>query len=265
MNIWQVDFYKRPSPNDSEVVWELLACDRAGTVICNETCPQSQANAQWVAAQLQQAAGDTLPDRIQVFRPQSSGILTLVGEQLNVPIEATRRTLALKRELEKRGEIQLKKPPPQALPDRLWGDSWRFVTLPAGELIETFRDRAIPILHTPEDLNPLTLGIASATPIPGIIIYGGRQSMQLARWLQEAQPVAINYIPTVAEESGGLVLEAGLVDRWILVTFEDRDVAQAAQGYNQRLKASQGLHFCLVQPDDSGITDTGFWLLQEDR
>jgi hypothetical protein len=55
------------------------------------------------------------------------------------------------------------------------------------------------------------------------------------------------------------------VDRWILVTFEDAEVAQAAQVYEQRKQQSQGLHFLLVQPDDSGITYTGFWLLQYSR
>ncbi|MEO1376977.1 MAG: Tab2 family RNA-binding protein, partial [Cyanobacteria bacterium J06635_10] len=69
-----------------------------------------------------------------------------------------------------------------------------------------------------------------------------------------------NYI---AGAPDGLVLEAGLVDRWIVATFEDEEVAEAAKVYQQRKQQSQGLHFLLVQPDDSGMTYTGFWLLQE--
>lgn len=73
--------------------------------------------------------------------------------------------------------------------------------------------------------------------------------------------MALNY---VAGTPGGLVLEAGLVDRWIVATFEDEEVVAAAQTYEQRKKLSKGLHFLLVQPDDSGMTYSGFWLLRED-
>ncbi|HEY9750428.1 MAG TPA: Tab2 family RNA-binding protein, partial [Allocoleopsis sp.] len=51
-------------------------------------------------------------------------------------------------------------------------------------------------------------------------------------------------------------------DRWVLATFEDAEVRAAAQAYEQRKQAAQGLHFLLVQPDDSGMTYSGFWLLQ---
>ncbi|MGB3692248.1 MAG: Tab2 family RNA-binding protein, partial [Spirulinaceae cyanobacterium] len=61
--------------------------------------------------------------------------------------------------------------------------------------------------------------------------------------------------------SGGLILAGGLVDRWIVATFEDEEVARAAKAYEERKQASQGLHFLLIQPDDSGMTTSGFWLL----
>jgi hypothetical protein len=93
------------------------------------------------------------------------------------------------------------------------------------------------------------------------VIYGGRQSLRLARWLQEARPVMLNY---VAGTPSGLVLEAGLIERWIVATFEDQEVMAAAQAYEQRKQLSQGLHFLLVQPDDSGMTYSGFWLLRQD-
>ena len=83
--------------------------------------------------------------------------------------------------------------------------------------------------------------------------------MQLARWLENVQPVALNYI---AGTPDGLILESGLVDRWVVATFEDKEVAAAAQTYEQRKQLSGGLHFLLVQPDESGMTYTGFWLLQ---
>ena len=93
---------------------------------------------------------------------------------------------------------------------------------------------------------------------------GGRKSLQIVRWLQQQQPVALNYIPTEVGKSGGLVLEVGLVDRWVFATFEDESVAKAARNYELSKQQSHGLHFLLVQPDDSGMTSTGFWLLKDE-
>jgi hypothetical protein len=153
-------------------------------------------------------------------------------------------------------------PPPQPIPDRLLGKEWRFASLPAEELVEFFQDRPIPILSAPESLYPLNLGLASTLPIPGVIIYGARKSLSLAQWLEEVKPHSLNYIPTNRGESGGMVLSAGVDGRWIIATFSDAEMAKFADSYEQRKQASRGLHFLLVQPDDSGMTYTGFWLLQ---
>jgi hypothetical protein len=152
--------------------------------------------------------------------------------------------------------------PPQPLPEALWGNSWRFASLLAGDLLEQIGDRPIPFQSLPEELSPLSLGLASSLPIPGIIIYGDRQSLPLARWLAEVDLVFLNYIPAQVGESGGIVLHTSSGERWILLTFTDEEVAQAAENFSQRQAQAQGLHFLLVQPDDSGVTYTGFWLLQ---
>ena len=89
--------------------------------------------------------------------------------------------------------------------------------------------------------------------------------MQIAQWLVEEKPVSLNYIPTEIGKSGGLVLESGLVDRWIFATFESSAVAQAAKAYEQAKQQSNQLHFLLLQPDDSGMTHTGFWLLKDEK
>ena len=148
--------------------------------------------------------------------------------------------------------LALDKPPPQPLPDNLWGEKWNFASIAAGEIEQTFGDRPIPVLSLPESLLPLNLGISSTVFVPGVVIYGGRKSLQIVRWLQQQQPVALNYIPTEVGKSGGLVLEVGLVDRWVFATFEDEAVAKAARNYELSKQQSQGLHFLLVQPDDSG-------------
>ncbi|MDE5086380.1 MAG: Tab2/Atab2 family RNA-binding protein, partial [Trichodesmium sp. St16_bin2-tuft] len=49
---------------------------------------------------------------------------------------------------------------------------------------------------------------------------------------------------------------------WVVATFSDQEVSGAGQVYEQRKQQSQGLHFLLVQPDDSGMTYSGFWLLE---
>ena len=277
MRIWQADFYRRPLRDATgQVLWELLVCNSTRTFEYEAWCSQSQVNANWLVSQLQSAVGDHLPDLIQVFRPQSLSLIETAGLRLGISVEPTRRTFALKQWLQERSRqypnmdnytsepynpLALDKPPPTPLPENLWGEQWRFATLPSGDIEEAFAARPIPILKMPEFLLPINLGLASTIPVPGVVIYGGRQSMRLARWLQEAQPVALNY---VAGEPAGLILAAGLVDRWIVATFEDQEVAAAATTYEQRKQLSQGLHFLLVQPDDSGITYSGFWLLQED-
>ena len=152
--------------------------------------------------------------------------------------------------------------PPLPLPENLWGEKWQLATIPACDIIDEFIERPVPILQIPEFLKPINLGLASTVPIPGVIIYGGRKSMGLAQWLKESNPVALNYI---AGTPDGLVLEAGLVDRWVLATFTDEEVTAAGKLYQQRKQLSQGLHFLLVQPDDSGMTYSGFWLLQQEE
>ncbi|NJK99210.1 MAG: DUF1092 family protein [Spirulinaceae cyanobacterium SM2_1_0] len=266
MHIWQADFYKRTQPNaQGELVWSLLICDADGNTICEAECPQSAASSEWLTEQLQTALRQhPRPEQLQAFRPQSVNLLAIAAEKLDLAVEPTRHTPALKQALETRAVTAvLEKPPPRPLPDNLWGETWRFAALPAGELT-AFRDRPLPVLDWPPDLDLLTSGLAFDLPIPGLIVYGGRRSLQLVQWLTAVRPVALNYIPTNDRRAGGLVLEAGLVERWVLLTFEDPEVARAAKNFHQRLQASHGLHFLLVQPDDSGMTYTGFWLLRQE-
>ncbi len=277
MHVWELDFYRRPLQDESSSpLWDLLVCDPGGDFQYTAVCPQSQAGVDWLVAQLQAlaAAGHPLPDRIRVFRPQTLNLLATVGKRLGVAIDPTRRTPTLKRWLrEKMHEyatspnstgqrsesLGLEIPPPLPLPENLWGDRWRFAALPAVEVVDAFGDRMIPILDMPEPLLPLNLGLASTTPIPGVVIDAGRRSLRLANWLQQAHPVSLSHIPGAPD---GLILDAGLVDRWILTTFEDPVVMAAGRQFEQRKQISQGLHFLLVQPDDSGMTYTGFWLLK---
>lgn len=277
MRIWQADFYRRPLKDETgQPLWELLLCDARGDRLLVVNCPQSQANSTWLVNQLEPMILTQKPDVIQVFRPACLSLLEIAGQKLGLPVEGNARTMALKQWLGERvliypqmagytGEaynpVAIDKPPPSPLPENLWGDRWRFGTLPAGDIEEVFSHRPIPILEMPSFLLPLNLGLASTVPISGVVIDGGRQSMGLARWLQDVKPLSLNYIKGPTD---GLILEAGLGDRWVVATFEDEEVAKAAQMFETRKQLAKSLHFLLVQPDNSGMTYTGFWLLGED-
>lgn len=289
MNIWQADFYHHPDPEGKkDKQWELVICedndsrilmssdsnksaDTDETIIPIYTvqCSSVDANAPWLEEQILIAAQGNLPDKIQVFRPQSFGLFATVGAKLKIKVEATRNTATLKQVLQQKYQansdynpLTLEKMPPQALPENLWGEQWQIGNIAAGQIIDLFCDRPIPINSMPEKLHPINLNLASDIFIPGIIVYGGRQSMQLASWIEQQIPAFINYIPTEVGKSGGFILETGLADRWVFNTFESEQAAVIAQNYEQNKQASKGLHFLLIQPDDSGMTTTAFWLLQ---
>jgi RNA-binding protein Tab2/Atab2 len=269
MTTWQADISNRPHQTEQgETLWELVICAAAGGWFHMASCPQRQVNGEWIAAQIQLAAAGELPELIQVFRPQSLGLIQTAGAKLGIAVEATRRTIALKKLLQKQAQsygqpnyqpLLIESPPPLPIPDDLIGDKWQFVTLTAGQLVADFHDRPIPIVSMPDDLLPPHWGVGANVAIPGVIIYGGRQSMRLARWIAETEPVSLNYL---GDDPGGLVLDAGLADRWVMLTFNDAEVSQAAKLFEARKRLVHGLHFLLVTPDDSGITNSGIWLLQ---
>jgi hypothetical protein len=276
MKIWQADFYYHPSSFGNERQWELIICNldvpniHITKPIYTAQCLSKDANADWLEQQILLAAAGKLPDKIQVFRPQSLSLITVAAEKLGIKVEATRNTQALKQVLREKykehpqyNPILLEKAPPQALPENLWGDEWQIANIAAGQIIDLFSDRPIPISSIPQDFQPINLNLPSDIFIPGIVVYGGRKSMQLARWIEQQIPAFINYIPTEVGKSGGFILETGLVDRWVFNTFESEQAEGIARKYEQNKQASKGLHFLLIQPDDSGMTTTAFWLLQQ--
>jgi len=287
MTIWQVDFYRRPLQDaQGNPLWELLVCEPtrdAESFAAQAYCPQADVSTDWLTQALQrfaQAAGG-LPDQIQLFRPQCLSLLETACLPLRIPVEPSRDLPALKQLLQQRAgqyptlpnyspppigqpynPTALELPPPLPLPENLWGERWQFVALAASELIPAFQNRPIPVLEMPQSRFPLALKLPSDLLIPGVIIEAGRRAMILTRWLQQAKPHALK---AMAGDPDGLILEAGLVDRWVLTTFRDPDVSAAAQSFQQRQQAALGLHFLLVQPDDSGMTYSGFWLLRSDH
>lgn len=280
MTVWEVDVYRRPLRDAAgRSLWELVACWPDGTVVGQARQPQPAVNAAWITQQLEQWATETppRPETVRVFRPQAQMLLEAACQPLGIPVTPTRRVPALKQLLQAQAQtypqqpnytgepidlVTLEQPPPSPAPDALLGDRWRFAALPARDVAEAFTGRPIPILELPPERLPLELGLASSQPIPGVVIDGGRNALRLAQWIQQTRPVALHYIPGAPDS---LILAAGLVERWVLLTFEDATVRQAATVFRDRQQAAQGLHFLLVQPDDAGVTYSGFWLLQTEN
>lgn len=273
---WQLDFYRRPLQDPSgNPLWELLICDPQMTFTYGEFCPQRQVSAPWVREQLQIASDRAggWPTHIDIFRPQTVSLVEVACRELPIEVRPTREVPTLKQWLRERAvwyptltnyvpdtydPIAIDRPAPHPIADYLMGEQWQFAAIGSSGLMR-LEQEPIPISSIPLELNPVSLGLPSTLLIPGVIINGARQSMALAQWLQSVQPVMLQYI---AGAPHGLLLEAGLSDRWILATFEDSDVAGAARTFTERKQAAQGLHFLLVQPDDSGMTYTGLWLMR---
>ncbi len=275
MGCWQVDCYRRPLKGEAnQPLWELVICDPHKTdLLISVFCPQPDVNSDWLQQQFDAAFDATgiTPDCLQVFRPAALSLIEAAAQPFQLPVEATRDTAVLKSVLQERArqypQMQgytnepydpeaIERPPPQPLPETLLGDQWRFVALAASDLEEVLLQRPIPINVSPEKLLPSQQSLGPSTLIPGLVIDGGRQSMRLARWLQDQQPVFLK------AQATGVVLEVGLCDRIILFTYDDREISAAAHLFTQRQQESQGIHFLLIQPDDSGVTYTGLWLLQ---
>lgn len=273
---WQLDFYRRPLQDaDGNPLWELLICTPDMSFSYGELCPQSKASAPWVRQQLEIAKtlAGSWPERIEIFRPQSVSLTEVACRELPIAVRPTRDTPTLKQWLRQRaawypnlqnytGEpyepIAIERPAPMPIADYLMGEQWQFAALNANSLAR-LQQAPIPVTSHPDNLTPISLGLPSTLLIPGVIIDGGRKSMTLAQWIQSARPVMLQYIPGPPD---GLLLEAGLAERWIMATFQDDDVSAAARTFTERKLAASGLHFLLVRPDDSGMTYTGLWLLQ---
>jgi hypothetical protein len=150
--------------------------------------------------------------------------------------------------------------PPQPLPENLWGDRWQFVGLPAQELELYLLERPIPIRKVSELALPSQQQLVTTLLIPGIVIDAGRQSMQLARWIDEQHPQTIE---AVNRELGALMLTAEQnTAQWILATYQDEEVRLAAQTFEERKIQSCGIHFLLIQPDSTEVTYSGLWILR---
>ncbi|MEO0355165.1 MAG: Tab2/Atab2 family RNA-binding protein [Cyanobacteria bacterium P01_A01_bin.3] len=272
---WQVDFYRCPLTDESgQVLWALVACSSDGTFEKVALCPQHQADSKWIGDRLQQWFRESsIPASVQVFRPQSLAMITQACERLSVAVNPTRRTSILKQRLQVQAQlyprlegytqeaydpITIESAPPEAIPEEFQGDRWQFAALSRSDLL-ALTERVIPVKDCALLAN--LLSIAPDASVPGVIVYGDRRSLALAQWLQATKPVSLGF---VSGDPHGIILEAGLSDRWVMATFTDTTVLEAASKFEHRKTAANGTHFLLVMPDDSGTTTTGLWILADE-
>jgi len=275
MQVWQVDFDRRPVLEPSGTpLWELCIVDRDHDFATNTWCIESDANTEWITARFRDLG--TLPDAIEVFRPDCLAWIQAAGRSLGVKVIATRRTFQLKQFLKVRvseyaripgfaaelaqtyDPLAVARPAPVPLDASLQGERWRFASVTPHDL-EVLLQRSIRFKSTPDFLQPIALNLPATAQIPGVVVDAERRSLPLARWLDRQNPVALDYVPGTPD---GLILEAGLADRWVFATFEDLEVRSAGEAYRDRLRQSRGLHFLIIRPDESEMTYTGIWLLQ---
>lgn len=277
MTIWEADCYRRPlRDEDQNPLWELLICDSDFQFTYGAIAPQADINSHWLSQHLKTAVqkSNQTPKEIRVFRPQSVSLLQAAAAPLNLTVTPTRFTPVVKQWLVQRSRwypseptysgdpyepVALERPAPVPMPENLWGEQWRFGSVSAQDFQDSLIHEPMPFQSVPQDWLPLKVGLPSTAPMPGVIIDAGRRSLSLCQWLQDQQPAALAYIPGAPD---GVILEAGLVNRWVLTTFEDEQVAAAGRNFGDLQQQAQGLHFLLVRPDDSGMTFTGLWLLR---
>lgn len=239
--VWQVDLHRTLDGG-----WCLLALTPA-----QRTALTQQPSIVWVAAQLatwSEAAG--IPTQVVGFRPETWPMLAAAAGSLQWPAVPQRACPELRAILEAKQPdlITITENPPQPCP--YTAERWQFGRLAAADLLDV-AERPIPFRshHLPR----LT-GV-----LPGLIFTAGRQARYLAQWLDTQIPA---YCEAVSGDPDGVILHADLADRWVLATYTDPEVIAAAARFQSLKQAAQGWHFLLVQPDQSGLTFTGLWLLQ---
>ena len=196
-SIWELDYYSRPILDENKKkIWEVLICQTPSDINTKtdtlfrfaKYCSSTTVNSVWLQTAVQEAitqAGEA-PVKIRFFRRQMNNMIMKACEDINIPAQASRRTLALNQWLQQRMEevypqepgfqggsnpsVQLDAPLPQRLPDALEGEQLQFVTLSGAD----FADMPEWNIDFGEAF-PLDLaGISPETKIPGVLIFSNR-------------------------------------------------------------------------------------------
>lgn len=280
-SIWEIDFYSRPILDENEKkVWEVLVCESPLDTRTNpeslfryaQYCPSTQVNSVWLRTALSDAIAQsgTTPVKFRFFRRQMSNMISKACQDLGIPAQASRRTVALLQWLQQRMEevypqqpgyekatnpsVRIEVPSPQRLPDALTGQQWAFVNLEASAFEEMYEwDIAF------SEAFPLQLGgITPETKVPGLIIFSSR-ALPLAGWMSGLE---LAFLKLDNSPVPRLLLETDATDSWILANLKNPQMAEA-QAFEAVKQQANGVHFLAVQDSPQAQSFAGFWLLKE--
>ncbi|MCJ8282645.1 MAG: Tab2/Atab2 family RNA-binding protein [Rivularia sp. ALOHA_DT_140] len=281
-SIWELDYYSRPILDDNKKkVWEVLIC-QAPLDINSKTdslfryakyCSSTTVNSVWLQNAVQEAidkAGEA-PVKIRFFRRQMNNMITKACEDIGIPAQPSRRTLALNQWLEKRMDevypqepgfqggvnpsVRLDAPLPLRLPDALEGEQLQFVTLQGAD----FTDMPEWNIDFGEAF-PLDLAaISPETKIPGVLIFSNR-ALPMAAWISGLE---LAWLRFDTSKQPRLILETGATDSWILANIKNPQMQVEANNFEQAKQQANGVHFIGIQSDPNSESFAGFWLLRE--
>jgi RNA-binding protein Tab2/Atab2 len=278
--IWELDFYSRPIVDENKKkVWEVLLCESPTSIDADvatlfrysEYCPNANVNSAWLGEALQRAIDQAgiLPDRVRFFRQAMNNMITKACSDVGVPCQPSRRTFTLNEWIKDRTEtvypsetgyvtgsnatVAFPTTPPQPLPDALRGQKWGTVALEASAFTE-MNDWSIDFGES----FPLTgFGLDAETLVPGMIIYSAR-ALAMAAWMSGLELSTVKYDTIDGQQ---LVLETGVIDRWILTPLVNMPLQLEAKEFEERKKAAGGVHFIAIQESPESEAFAGFWLL----
>ncbi|WP_009631460.1 Tab2/Atab2 family RNA-binding protein [Synechocystis sp. PCC 7509] len=282
-SIWEIDFYSRPVLDENnKKLWEILVCESPLSIDTeldslfkySEYCSSSQVNSAWLKAALEKAMEQsaTTPLKFRFFRTSMNNMIVKACQDLGIPAQPSRRTLALHQWLQQRNldvyplepgyqastnpSVRGQKSDPQRLPDALIGQKWVVASLTGADLAQM-----------PEweigfgEAFPLPLGeVASDTIVPGVIIYSPR-AVPLAGWMSGLEIAALKVDTSV--NPARLILETGASDSWLLANVTNPQTLQMAQDFEGAKQKANQVHFLAVQSSPESEVFAGFWLLQE--
>jgi RNA-binding protein Tab2/Atab2 len=280
--IWELDFYSRPILDENKKkVWEVLIAESPLNVDSDlatlfqyaEFCPNSEVNSIRLAEAMRTAIekSGVRPDRIRFFRQAMTNMITKACEDVDIPVQLSRRTFALNQLLKRRfTDVYPQQPgyqpgnspsvvfpitPAQPLPEALAGQlgKWQFATLAAAD----FGDLGDWEISFGESFPLKALNLPDGTPIPGLIIYTSR-AIPMAAWMSGLEISAVKPDPG----SPNLVLETGVSDRWTLTPLNNASLQAEAAQFEATKQQAQNVHFLAVQSDPNVEAFAGFWLMQ---
>lgn len=281
-SIWELDFYSRPILDENQKkVWELLVCESPLSTRTNteslfryaQYCPSTQVNSVWLQTALQEAItkAGVAPVKFRFFRRQMNNMITKTCQNLGIPAQPSRHTLALCQWLRQRMEEVYPQEPnyqpganpsvrveqflPQRLPDALIGQQWAFVNLEAS----AFEEMPEWEIDFSEGFPLQMAGLAPEAKVPGLLIFSPR-AVPLAGWLSGLE---LGFLKFTSSPAARLLLETGVNDSWILANLKDPKTLAEAKGFEDAKHKANGVHFLAVQSSPQAEAFAGFWLLQE--